>query len=198
MVWLAVYSQSGRTLGARDELQRKGLNTFCPVERLTKRRKMANRNKFRIETKVTPVFGRYLFAQGHEGAVRETQWVHDLVRAGPWALTISDAVIEHMRELTEWVDGVGDLMGSRDISKLRSGFRGEVGQSFRFTGGVFAGFTGVISSLAKLDKHGVIRSSVELFGRQQTIDVDRQFVELLSRVDLSRPGESGGSRHMAA
>ena len=62
MSWWAVYSEPGRALLARDELVRRGLGVLCPVERLTRRRKLPNRNRYRAETVVSPVFGRYLFA----------------------------------------------------------------------------------------------------------------------------------------
>lgn len=169
MSWWAVYSEPGRTLLARDELVRAGLGAFCPVERLTRRRKLPNQNKYRAETIVAPVFGRYLFAEGGGAAVLAVRGVADVVRAGAEALVVPDEVVDGLRGLTRFVDDVGDLMGARDLTRLSLGFRGEVGDTFRFAGGGFAGFLGVISSLAGLDARGEVKAYVDVLGGRREV-----------------------------
>ena len=87
-----------------------------------------------------------------------------------------DGVVAQMRELTRCVDGVGDLMSERDLTRLSLGFRGSVGDSFKFKGGPFAGFVGVIASLKRLDVDGAVGAYVELLGGTQEVVVSHRFV----------------------
>ena len=176
MTWWAAYSEPGRTLLARDELSRAGLGVFCPVECLTRRRKLPNRNKYRSETVVSPVFGRYLFAEGDAAAVLDVRGISDVVRAGCEALVVPDDVVLGLRTLTHQVVGIGDLMGTRDLTRLSLGFKGEVGDSFRFAGGGFAGFVGVITSLSSLDTRGEVRAYVEILGGRREMIINHDEV----------------------
>jgi transcription antitermination factor NusG len=171
MSWWAVYSEPGRAVIARDSLLARGLGAFCPVERLTRRRKLPNRNKYRTETVTAPVFGRYLFAEGEAAAVLAVRGVADLVRCGYDALEVPLRVVLGLRGLTHQVDGVGDLMGSRDVARLSLGFWGSVGDSFRFSTGPLAGFLGVLSSVDGLDKDGTVRAYVDMLGGRCEVTV---------------------------
>ena len=171
-----MYAEPGRALLARDALSAHGLGVFCPVEQLTRRRKIHNRNKYRLETVVSPVFGRYMFACGDAAEVLAVRGVADVIRNGREAQAVPVGVIEELRSLTRAVDGVGDLMSVRDVTRLSLGFRGDVGDTFKFAGGPFAGFLGVISSLRALDVSGEVKAYVELLGGRQEICVPHKHV----------------------
>lgn len=175
MAWWAVYSEPGRTLLARDEMIRRDIRVFCPVERLTRKRKISNRNKYRAETLTVPVFGRYLFAEGGVGSILATRGVMDVVRMGSEPLPVPCLAIEELRVLTQ-ADDCGDLMSRRDLTRLSLGFSGEVGDTFKFDGGPFSGFLGQISSIARLDACGEIKAFVELLGGRCEVAVQHSFV----------------------
>jgi transcription antitermination factor NusG len=123
-----------------------------------------------------PVFGRYLFAEGAGADVLAVRGVMDIVRAGFEALEVPEGVVAGLRSLTHQVEGIGDLMGTRDLTRLSLGFRAEVGDTFKFAGGAFSGFLGVISSLARLDSRGEVRAYVDLLGGRCEVSVQHSLV----------------------
>lgn len=172
MSWWAIYSEPGRALVARDSLARAGLAVFCPVEQLTKRRKIPNRNKYRVETVVTPVYARYLFADAAAPCdVVGTRGVLDVVRFGGNALEVPESVMTVARAGCSWVDEVGDLVGARDTTLRSLRFKGVVGDTVKFKSGPFAGFLGVLSSLASLDVDGNVKTFVDMLGARHEVPV---------------------------
>lgn len=161
---------------ARDELAARCESVLCPVEQLTKRRKIPNRNRYRTETVVSPVFGRYLFACGAVEQVLSARGVADVVRSGCEALMVADAVITKLQLLTRFVDGIGDLMSARDLTRLSLGFKGAEGDTFKFAGGPMHGFLGVISSLARLDDRGEVKAYVDMLGSRHEVVVSHKDV----------------------
>lgn len=185
MSWWAVYSQPGRAKAAREELLRRRLEVFFPIERVKLRRKIRNRNAYKLTREDTPVFGYYLFARGPEHEVRATPFVSGLISMEGEAVRVPDRVVEAMRELTT-ADEAGDIMTERDLTALRLGFSARVGDSFRFTEGPFSGYYGVISSLAKLDSSGTVGAYVDLFGRQVETEVRRNLIKPLSKAEVEQ------------
>lgn len=176
MSWWAVYSEPGRALYARDELAGAGLGVLCPVEQLTRRRKVPNRNRYRAETVISPVFGRYLFAQGDCAEVLAVRGVFDVVRRGREAQAVPDEVVGALRSLTCAVSGVGDLMGRRDLTRLSLGFKAKEGDVVRFVDGGFSGYMGVIGSLAQLDSSGNVQVYLNIFGALRQTVVPHNYV----------------------
>lgn len=183
MSWWAAYTRGGRTLAARDELERRGVPVFCPVERIRRRTKVRNRNKYRIHHTVSPVFGHYIFCEGREAELSALPWISGLVKAGTEAVRVPDRVMLMMKELTSRVEGVGDVMGERDLTALRTGFTGAVGDHFRFTEGAFSGYYGIIASLERLDGSGVIRAYIDIFGRRSEVQVHRSAIRPLPKAE---------------
>lgn len=169
--WWAVYSEPGRALLARDALLAAGLGAFCPVEQLTRRRKIPNRNVWRPQTVVSPVFGRYLFGFGAVVAVLACRGVADLVRAGDAPLEVPEGVVGTLRLHTRAVEGVGDVISTRDLTRLSLGFGAGVGDTVRFSGGALEGFCGVVASLDRLDESGMISAYVDMLGARREVVV---------------------------
>lgn len=197
MAWWAIYSEPNRALLAREELGAKHFDVLCPVERLTKRRKLPNRNQYKAETVVTPVFGRYLFADASEACeLLPVRGVADVVRRGLEPFAVPARVIERLAAACAWVDGVGHLMGERNSTLISGTFRGRLGGQVKFTNGPFDGFIGVIAALDRLDLDGTLKAAVEMLGRTHVIDVSVADVRVLPRAD--RPTYKDGLLRAAA
>lgn len=171
-MWWALYSEPGRTLIAVDELRARSVDVVCPVERLTRRRKLPNRNVYKVEQVTSPVFGSYVFADAEApAAVTNVRGVGGCVTNGLGALSVLPRVIETLRSLCTFTDGIGDLMGKRDTTMLIQGQRAKVGGRVRVTDGPFIGFEGVIRSLSRLSSDGVVITAVEMFGKKHDLDM---------------------------
>jgi transcription antitermination factor NusG len=176
MSWWAAYSEPGRALLARDELSAAGFDALCPVEWLTKRRKVPNRNQYRPERTLVPVFGRYLFVEGEPADLLRVRGVQDMVRGGASGggvspLSVPERVVDKLRGLTQFIENVGHLMGSRDLARLSLDFHGKVGDAFQFRAGAFQGFVGLIRALDRLDTSGEVEVEVDLLGGARRVFV---------------------------
>lgn len=179
--WLALYAEHGRALVARDALAAAGYEHFCPVEQLTRRRKIANRNKYKLEKVVAPIFGRYLFACGEWAELRSIRGVNAVIRAGQEIWQVPAAVVATMLVRAPWQAGVGHVVGSRS-SVVANGpsFAGKPGDRFKFTSGGFAGLGGTIHSTDALSSKGIISAYIEMLGGTRLVSVPHDIVETLA------------------
>lgn len=182
--WFAVHTAPQNEAKADENLRRQGFMTFYPFRRVRVRRKMPNRDVYKVEWIERPYFPRYLFvALRHEhetiSAVNDTDAVSTVVHirsrkgAERQYLQIPARVMDALMKIG---DGTG-FMSEEDQARLSAGFFGKVGQQFRFSGSsAFAGLIGTISCVADLDRSGQIKAFIDLFGGTREVDVPVRMV----------------------
>jgi transcriptional antiterminator RfaH len=137
--WIAVNTNPHRERLVLDNLQRQGLNAYCPMMRRTRS------HARRVETVLRPLFPGYLFVEANAALKRwrpilSSHGVRNVVRTGDEPSFIDNAFIAGLR--TREVDGA--------VVRPPSPYR--IGQEVRITGGPFDGFITTILEMDERDR----------------------------------------------
>jgi transcription antitermination factor NusG len=177
MDWWAVIGKPNSAHRAYRQIVSGGHDALFPVERVSRRRRVPGTpNKYEIVNTMSPVFGRYFFARGDVRDILSYSSVAGVVRSGGNVLPVPERVVRVLRSNTKFSEGVGDVMGPREVSKMRLGFCGSVGDTFRFAGGPLEGFVGLITSLDKLATDNEVSVCVDMLGSRQIVQVEKSLV----------------------
>lgn len=168
--WYPVMTKPQSEAIADAQLRRQGILTFCPMHRVRRRRKMANRNAFKVEDVERPYFSGYLFVGLRWGQglyrVNETPAVSTVVYNGQYPLHVPHPV---MSALMAMVDEDG-MVGEEDRTTTR--FQGKPGDAIRFTSdSPFANFVATIASIDGVDERHEIRVWLQMLGSRREISV---------------------------
>lgn len=165
--WFVAYTDPKREDGVARELRRRQLATFYPamtVSRVQGRRRV---------TVSAPLLPRYLFVGLGLGqslyALRQTPGLDGMVRVGGVPATVSDALIQGLREAQ--AAGVYDFSDAtaaeRDAARRAEAAKAfEPGRVVRIVAGPFASFSGVVEGPLPDGRVAVI---VSLFGRSSPV-----------------------------
>jgi len=159
--WYVIHTKPRQEPLALENLQRQGYTTYCPYISVSKRRRNA------WQTVAEPLFPRYLFIELTEGEddfgpIRSTQGVSSLLRFGGKPATISNELIESLRQQE------GDKAETPDPE-----LPVKPGDRVRVLEGPFAGLEGIFQNSSK-DARVIIL--MELLGRENRVSVDRDSI----------------------
>ncbi len=149
--WFAVHSLPHREVGAQQQLEYQGFQTFLP------RNRKIRRHARKLDTVLAPIFPRYLFVNldlDHDRwrSVNGTFGVaHLVMMAGDRPQPVPHGVVEALIAMT---DGQGVL-------RLDEGGRLVVGRKARILAGPFAEQIGL---LQRLDNNGRVRLLLDIMG----------------------------------
>ena len=147
--WCLVYTRSKQEEKAREHLEQQGFEVFLP--RISKVIRHAGRRQTRIE----PMFPRYLFTQLDPDVedwtpIRSTVGVTNLVRFGRQPGIVPPAIVEGLRAQ---VDEQG-VIGGRVASDF------EVGQAVRVVDGPFEGYAAIVQAKLPRERVDILLSLV--------------------------------------
>jgi transcriptional antiterminator RfaH len=159
--WYVIHTKPRQESLALENLERQGYTTYCPQITISKRR----RNAWHQVSE--PLFPRYLFIELTEGEddfgpIRSTLGVSKMPRFGGRPATISNDIIESLREQER------DNAESPDTELPVN-----PGDRVRVTDGPFAGLEGIFQNSSK-DARVIIL--MELLGRENKVSVDRDSI----------------------
>jgi transcriptional antiterminator RfaH len=170
--WYAVMSGPREEFVADENLRRQGYMTWIPHERIRRRRKLPNVDRFRIDWVNEPHFPRYLFVALRKPTesifqVNETDGVSTVVYCGDEPLPIPCKVMD---ELMERANGDG-LMGVVDRTER---LKFTPGAKVRFVDeSAFAGLMAVVD----IDMGPNVRIWLNMLGKKQSIPVAPNTIE---------------------
>jgi transcription antitermination factor NusG len=166
MKWFAVMTNPSCEEIANRNLRRAGFYTFYPFQKVRRRRKRANVDKYLVEWINKPYYPGYLFVaiRGDQGAytVNETHGVSTVVYCGPDPLEIPTAVMDRIMSAS----GEDGLVGAVDTVSRRV-FK--QGQLVRFQDN--SPMSGLLAQIA-LDNGKEIKVWLEVLGANRVITVD--------------------------
>jgi transcriptional antiterminator RfaH len=159
--WYVIHTKPRQESLALENLERQGYTTYCPQITISKRR----RNAWHQVTE--PLFPRYLFIELTEGEddfgpIRSTLGVSNMLRFGGKPATISNNIIESLRQQER------DNAETPDTE-----LPVKPGDRVRVMDGPFAGLESIFQNSSK-DARVVIL--MELLGRENRVTVDRDSI----------------------
>jgi transcriptional antiterminator RfaH len=166
ITWYAVLCSPQMEFAADTNLRRQGLWTWLPFERVMRRRKLPNRDAFKVEKVQVPYFQGYLFAALRRPTesiyqINETDGVSTVIYQGDEPLPIPNDV---MTELMSRAD-VSGCVGAVDRTARK---RFPVGTKVRFVDeSPLADFVATVS----VDKGPAVRVFIEMLGKIREIPV---------------------------
>lgn len=158
--WFAVHTLPQREVQAHMHLRNQGFEVFLP-----QRLKTVSHAR-RRETRLRPLFPRYLFVQIDScrtrwRSINGTVGVAHLVSFGDLPTPVPEGVVESLIEAS---DGAGVV---RFETQLRAG------QAVRLAAGPFAEQLGILS---RLDGAGAVRVLLDIMGRRVEVKASRDFI----------------------
>jgi len=166
MKWYAVMTSPRSEEVVTRDLKRSGYWTFYPFERVRRRRKRPNVDKYLVEWINRPLYSRYVFVAVKDGqglyGVTETDGVVTVVCSGNEPLEIPHSVMER---LIEQADSKGQV-GAVDLV-ARPRFK--PGQAVRFQDN--SPMSGLLAQIA-LDNGKEVRVWLDVLGARRLIGVD--------------------------
>ena len=162
--WYLIYAKPNQEIVAQQQLEQQGYSTYLPMIVNAKRRN--GRRRYVTE----PFFPRYLFIQLDQttdnwAPIRSTIGVSTLVRFGMQPVSISDEIIEHIKE-RENPEGLQEVQ--EGLSK---------GDNVRVLDGPMMGLEGVF--VAKTGEQRVMLL-LDLMGKTTRVQIDVDAIEALN------------------
>jgi transcription antitermination factor NusG len=124
--WLVAYTAARCEERAAEALEAEGAAAFLPTREIRVAPSRHVRGKPRLVRKTIPLFTRYLFADAPVRTVLETDGVVDVLRLNGSPVTVSDGIVEQIRERVRL--GAYDeatsirLMAGDEVVLVSSGF----------------------------------------------------------------------------
>lgn len=170
IIWLAVHVGPRMEAYASQHLRRQGYHVWYPFERIRRRKKLPNRDQFKIEWIEVPHFARYIFvALTKPGqsvyAINETDGVSTVVYCGSEPLPIPHRVMD---ELMARADKNGCVGAIDKVSRKRF----QAGQQVRFV--ETSPFAGLI---AEIEQDAGSKTRVWLESFKNPVEVDPDLLE---------------------
>lgn len=165
--WYAVMSGPQMEFEAEVNLRRQGYYTWLPHERIKRKRKIANRDRYKIEIINTAYFPRYLFVcfrspRDSFYQVNETDGVATIVYCGDEPLPIPHEVMDELMARAD----VNGMVGEVDKVARK---RFKPGQKVKFIDeSPLAGWVATVS----LDAGKDVRVFLEMLGKIREVPVD--------------------------
>lgn len=165
-LWYAVMTAPRMEFVAEQNLRRQGYWTWLPHHRVKDKRKLPNRDAYKIEVVNEAYFPRYLFVALRREtdsmyAINETDGVSTVVYQGEEPLPIPHDIMDELMARAD-LDG---LVGQIDKTARK---RFKRGQRVTFVDeSPFAGFMGMVQQ----DTRASVRVLLEIFGKDRPISV---------------------------
>ena len=162
--WYVVYTQPRSEALAAENLRRQGFNVYLPLYKMHKKSPVA------VVSHSVPMFARYMFFRpGHAmqsvAAARSTRGVSIVLSFGFQMAVIKNVQLEAIKAF----ELARNCLDAGQISPFQPGVK------VRFADSNMRGLDGIVTSVSSQR----VKVLLELLGKQHTVSVDHQRVELV-------------------